>query len=222
MGNIKTIADLTMNLYFEDYANGAEFFDLYDFINYTSISYADLLGQEYITMYNQMRADADYNVIEFSHDWLKTEVVKRGKGEEGWFAELSQPVMSFPFDKSDIGIQNIFPLASNFKFELIRSSISQAWQDEYLPLTCKVFWSLLGQTIYLSGSIKEPPPQLRVVYIPAASPDLDIPASRQKMVIQNTIQLMREAARGYLVKETNNQNLNPLPVTEAARNLIKP
>lgn len=222
LGNIETIADLTMNLYYEDFANNAEFFDLDDFINYTGIAYADLLGQEYITMYNQMRADGDSNAIEFSHDWLKTEVVKRQKDVEGWFAELSQPVMSFPFDKSDIGLQNIFPLGSNFQFELIRSSISQTWQDEFLPLTCKVFWALLGQKIYLNSSLKEPPPELKIVYVPAASLDLDIPASRQKMVIQNTIQLMREAAKGYIIKETNNGNLNPIIQGETDRNLIKP
>ncbi len=210
-----------MNLYFEDYANGAEFFDIDDFVQYTGMAYADLLGQEYIGMYNQMRQDGDNSVIEFSHDWLKTEVVKREKDNEGYFVNLLEPIMSFPYDKRDVGLQNIFPVGTQFKGELIRSSISESWLDEYIPLSCKVYWSLLGKKIYLSTTMGEPPASLRVVYVPSLSDSLEIPASRQKMVIDNTIKMMREAARGFLVKETNNQNLNELPITDNARNLIK-
>lgn len=220
-GNIRTIADLTMNLYFQDYANGAEFFDIDDFISYTGMSYADLLGQEYQIMYNQMRQDGEANIVEFSHDWLKQEVLERQKGDEGYFIELSQGVMSFPYDKRDVGVQNIFPVKNEFKSELIRSSISEIWMDEYLPLSNKVFWALLGNKIYLSSKLAEPPLKVRVVYVPSVSEDLDIPASRQKMVMDNTIKMMRESARGFLVKETNNQNLNEAPQTELDRNLIK-
>lgn len=221
MGNIKTIADLTMNVFYGDYANSAEFFDIDDFVAYTGMAYADLLGQEYQIMYNQMRQDGEANIVEFSHDWLKQEVLERQQGDEGYFVELSQGVISFPFDKRDVSIQNIFPTKKEFKGELIRSSISEIWMDEYLPLSNKVFWALLGKKIYLSSKLAEPPKEVRVVYLPGVSEDLDIPASRQKMVMDNTIRMMRESAKGYLVKETNDQNLNKAPQTELDRNLIK-
>lgn len=221
-GNIKIIADLTMNLYFEDFANGAEFFDIDDFVRYTGIAYADLIGQEYLVMYNQNRQDGNMDIIEFSHDWLKTEVVKKQSGVEGFFIELSQPIMSFPFDRKDSGIQNIFPVGGKFKGEFIRSSISEIWKDQYLPLTQHVYWALLENKIYLSSNLVDPPLEMRVVYVPEASENLNIPSSRQQSVIKNTIQLMREAAKGYVVKENNNQNLNPIIQTETDRNLIKP
>lgn len=200
---------------------GSEFFDLDDFILYTGIAYADLVGQEYIVMYNQMRQDGNMDIVEFSHDWLKTEVVKKQSGAEGYFIELSQPVMSFPFDKRDVGVQNIFPVASKFKGEFIRSSISEYWKDQYLPLTQHIYWALLKDKIFLSSNLVEPPAEMRVIYVPSAGGDLDIPASRQQSVIKNTIQLMREAAKGFVVNETNDGNTNEIIETEADLNLIK-
>lgn len=221
MGNIRTLADHTMNIYYADFAAGSSFFDIDDFISYTGMAYADLLGQEYQIMYNQMRQDGEANIVEFSHDWLKQEVLKRQKGDEGFFIELSQGVMSFPYDRKDVGIQNIFPTKQGFKNELIRSSISEIWQDIYLPISNKIFWALLENKIYLSSVTYEPPTELRVVYVPSVSEDLDIPASRQKMVMDNTIKMMRESQRGVLVKETNDGNLNKAPQTELDLNLIK-
>lgn len=220
-GNIKIIADLALNLFYGDYANGAEFLDADDFIYYAGLSYTDLLGQEYQIMYNQMRADGDENVIEFSHDWLKTEVIKREKDNEGYYVKLSEQVCSFPYDKRDVGIQNVFPVGGKFKNEVIRSSISSIWQDSYLPLTKNVFWGLLEDRIYFSSNLVDPAPEYRIVYVPGVSDNLQIPASRQKMVIDNTIKLVKESLRGTIIKETNNQNLNVAPVTEADQNLIK-
>lgn len=222
MANIKEVASRVENLYFQDYAETSEFFDAGDFAFYCGAAYADLLGQEYRLEYNRMIAEGVSDIVGFSSDWLKTETLKRQTDKEnGYYIDLSQPILSLPYDKQNSSIQNIYPADKKFKGEYIRGSVDNTWEDEYLPLTKKVFWSLLGNRIYLTTNMGEPPSLSKVVYVPGISDDLDIPDARVWAVITNTIEMMRKAAANYVVSETADQNSNKLPQTDVDKNLIK-
>ncbi len=223
MANIKEVASRTQNLYFQDYAETSQFWDESDFVFYTGAAYSDLLGQEYRLEYNRMQSEGEVNTISFSHDWLQTvSDLKREKDEIGFFVKLPTSVMSFPYDKRDCGLQNIFAVSGGRKGqEYVRSTISENWYDEFLPPTKKIFWALLRDKIYLTTNIGEPPLISKVVYVPGISDDLDIPDVRVWAVITNTIEMMRKAAANNIVKETANQNQNETLLTDADRNLIK-
>lgn len=220
---IKILAGRIMDLYYEDYASNTQFFDIDDFIFNVGSTYADLLSKEYDTERQRMRIEGEEGYATFSHDWLQTQVcpLKR-KGEEGDYYQLIQKPMSFPYDKYDIGIQNVFPVGSKFRDELVRDSIDKSWQDKFLPNTKNVFWSLIQDTIIVRGSVNQsPPPSIRVVYVPEVSLDLEIPNSRNAMITAAVLVLMRKLEENHLVKETNDQNKNKLPITENDKNLIK-
>lgn len=221
MADIKTVAGHTMDLYFGDFAEAAEFFDIDDFVFYTGAAYADLLGQEYRIEYAKMAAEGEGNLVSFSHDWLQTFEAKRDKDDDGYFIKLPQPVMSFPFDKRDLGIQNIFAANKLMAKEYIRSSIGTIWQDQFLPASTNIYWALLRDKIYLYTNIGEPPMLSKLVYIPGISDDLDIPDTRVQMVMTDTLKMMRDAEQGNLVKETADGNLNETLVSDVDRNLIK-
>jgi len=218
MADIKTVADRVMNLYFQDYANGAEFFVLDDFVYYVGAAYAELLAQEF----DKARAEYPENSVAFSSDWLISETLKLDNDDDnGFFLQLSNPVMSFPYDKRNSGIQNIFPSKTKLAGEYIRSTVSEIWMNELLPNTNKVYWALIGDKILLSSNLRQPPEFSKVLYVPGISAMLNIPDARVNMVTKSTIMMMREASRNHVIKETNDQNLNPIPQTESDSNLIK-
>jgi len=215
-----------MDLYYEDYASNTDFYDINDFIFQTGSAYAALLQAEYNQHRAEMRADRQEGYATFSHDWLQTQTIQitRSK-EEGDYYLLKQKPMSFPFDMWDIGIQNVFPVGARFTKELIRDSIDKSWQDDLLPNTKNVFWSLIQDRIIVkcNSVMVSPPPFIRIIYVPDVSPDLEIPASRNAIITTTVISMMRKIVdEGHLVKTTNNQNKNTLPVTENDRDLINP
>lgn len=220
---IKILAGRIQDLYYQDYAGNTQFFDIDDFIFNVGSAYADLLQKEYDSERMLMRADKQEGYVTFSHDWLQTQECQLvRKNEEGIYYKMKQKPMSFPFDKWDIGIQNIFPVGAKFSKELIRDSIDKSWMDDLLPNTKNVFWRLLKDNILVSDSVlQSAPPAIRVVYVPEVSVDLEIPNSRNAMITASVLTLMRKLEENYLVKETNDQNKNKLPVTETDRNLIK-
>ena len=220
---IKILAGRIQDLYYEDYAGNSQFFDIDDFIFNTGSAYAKLLQDEYDSERQNMSIDREEGLISFSHDWLQTQVLQLNrKGEEGESYLLKQKPMSFPYDKHDIGIQNVFPVGAKFTKELIRDSIDKSWQNDLLPNTKNVYWSLIKDSILVRGSVlQSAPPFIRVVYVPEISVDLEIPNSRNAVITTMVLSLMRGMEANHLVKETNDQNKNKLPVTENDRNLIK-
>lgn len=218
---LKIVGQHVIDLFYQDYKSTSQFWDIEDGIYYAGVAYGDLLGQEYMLEYKTMLATKEEGIVQFSHDWLQTEDLKLKDGADGTYVELSNLPMSFPYDKQDVGIQNVFISGTKFSGELIRSTIASFWQDKYLPNTTTVFWALLQNKIYFRSTQSAPPAAVKVVYVPEVNDNLKIPNSRENMVVQMAVQLMLKAKEGNLVKETNDQNKNVAPVTELDRNLIK-
>lgn len=218
---LKIVAQHVIDLFYQDYKSTSQFWDVEDGMYFAGVAYGDLLGQEYMAQYKEMRAMREEGIVQFSHDWLQTEDLKIKDGEDGPYVELTNLPMSFPFDKQDVGIQNVFVAGSKFKGEIVRSTIDSIWQDKYLPNTTTIFWALLQNKIYFKSTQAAPPPAVKVVYVPEVSDNLKIPNSRENMIVQMAVQLMLKAKEGNLVKEVNDQNKNVAPVTEMDRNLIK-
>lgn len=218
---LKIVGQHVIDLFYQDYKSTSQFWDVEDGAYFAGVAYGDLLGQEYMLEYKNMQAIREEGIVQFSHDWLLTEDLKLQKGDDGPYVELSALPMSFPYDKQDVGIQNIFVTGTKFNGEIVRSSIASFWQDKYLPNTTTVFWALLKNKIYFRSTQAAAPAAVKVVYVPEVDENLLIPNSRENMVVQMAVQLMLKAKEGNLVKETNDQNKNVAPVTEMDRNLIR-
>lgn len=219
---LKIVGQHVIDLFYQDYKSTSQFWDIEDGIYFAGVAYGDLLGQEYMQVYKGMQANGEEGIVQFSHDWLQTEDLKLKEGDDGPYVELTNLPMSFPYDKQDVGIQNIFVTGSKFSGEIVRSTIASIWQDRYLPNTTVIFWALLKNKIYFKSKQAAPPAAVKVVYVPEVSDNLLIPNSRENMIVQMAVQLMLKAKEGNLVKETNDQNKNTAPVTELDRNLIRP
>lgn len=219
---LKIIGQHALDLFLQDYKGTTQFWSVEDTTYFAGVAYAELLSQEYMLVYKSMQQSGEEDIVTFSHDWLQTETIKVCSDQfDGTFAQLPCEPMSFPYDKRDIGIQNVFPALGKFNGELIRSNINTIWMDELLPQTDDIYWSLLKDKLILKFTRKTPPPALRVVFVPSVNENLLIPDTRANAMIQMTVDLMRKSKDGNLIKETNDQNKNTAPQTEMDRNLIK-
>lgn len=219
---IKILAGHIMDDFYQDYPSNEEFFSLSDFIFQTGSAYADILSKEFDVERLKMKQDGIDTYVSFSHDWLQTQVLQlQRKSEEGEYYQLLQKPMSFPYDKWDSGLQNVFPVGAKNNNELVRATIDTNWQNKFSPLTHTIYWTYLKDKIYPVTSLQSAPPSIRVVYIPEVSLDLEIPNSRNAMISVAVLTVMRKLSEGFLIDESNNQNKNKLPVTENDPNLIK-
>ena len=205
-----------MDLYYQDYRSSFDFFDEGDFLFHTGAAYAEMLGGEF----DKARAESGGNTVEFSGDLLLSAVIETQKDSAGFFAALPEPIMSFPYDSRNSGIQNILPIGETTP-EYIRSSISQGWYNDYLPNSNKVFWNLVGNRINLSSNLRNPPALSTLIYVPAISATISIADGRVNAIVKATIGLLREASKGFIVKETNDGNLNKVASEESDINLNK-
>lgn len=211
-----------MDLFYQDYASNEEFFSLDDFIFQTGSAYADILSKEFDVARLMMKQEGIDTYVSFSHDWLQTQVLQlQRKSEGGEYYQLLQKPMSFPYDKWDSGIQNVFPVGAKYNSELVRATIDTNWMNKFSPLSKTIYFNYLKDRIYPVTSLQSAPPSIRVVYIPEVSLDLEIPNSRNAMISVAVLTVMRKLAEGFLVGETNDQNKNKLPITENDRKLIK-
>lgn len=219
---LKYIGQHALDLFYQAFKPAAGFWDIDDAIYFAGVSYAGLLSQEYDIERQRLMKDGEETIVTFSHDWLQTQDLEIEKDEDfGWSAKLDKPIMSFPFDKRDVGLQNIFP--KGFKSEFIRSSIDSIWQNELLPLTKNTYWALLKDKIILFNNSKQEflKKKIKVVYVSAIHEDMEIPQTRHKMIIDATILLMRNSEKDKVVKKLNSGNENAVLQEEADQNGIK-
>ena len=216
MANIREIADRVQNIYFQDYKSSAEFFELSDFVFFVGSSYAEMLAAEF----DKARAEAGNDVVEFAGDLVSVKEIETKKDSRGFYAELPESIMSFPYDARNSGIQNILP-AREKAFEYIRSTTSQAWMDNLMPATNKVFWSLMGNRIDLFSNLRTPPEYSTIIYVPAISNTVIIADGRVNTIIKSTISMLRESAKNFIIKENNDGNLNKTERSESDENLNK-
>ena len=216
MADIKIVAGRIMDLFYQDYRSSFDFFDDADFVFHTGAAYADMLAMEF----DKARAESGSSVVDFSSELLLSVNIETEKDKAGFFARLPQPVMSFPYDSRNSGIQNIFPVGERSS-EYIRATISQNWYDEFLPKSNKIFFNLVGNRINLFSNLRNPPEISNIIYVPGISDTLNITDARVSAIIKSTILLLREAARGFVIKETNDGNLNKIASEESDINLNK-
>lgn len=214
---LKYVAQLAMDNFFQDYKGESDFWELDDFIsmcgNTISGMYYDIYKQQYALLKQQKKTE----LVAFDAGWLVEEIVPVKQNGLQYFIDFDSNVMTFPYDQNDIGIQNVF----NGFDELKRTTLSTLWQLKYLPKTNRIFYYLgLGKIgIYNNGNcnIKE----LRVLYIPAMNDgESSVPDGIIGDAIIKTIMAMRQMASGEIIDKTDDFNTNKILQTELDKNSL--
>ena len=220
---LKYVAQLAMDLYYQNYKGENDFWELGDFIQ----NCGNTAAKMYLTFYQQdyamLRQDKKEEVVSFDAGWLleqDAEVTGNGIFKS---ATLEYPVMTFPYDRSSCGLQHIFPLEPLSFDELQRTSLSALYQLKYVPKTNDIYFysdvskadcdtvSKIGILNKGNCNIKK----IKVYYVPVLNDEnANVPDGIISDVVANTVLMMKQIEQGTVVDMTENQNSNKILQTE--------
>lgn len=216
---------MAMDSYYGDYKPSSAFFDLPDFIRYAATSATDFYNKLYQQQYAQMRADGKKDeVIAFSNDFLLDQILRVEFKDGEYFSTLEKPVMSFVYDESNVGVQNVFPLQPR-GYELERSDIDELWQFQYWPVSNRISWALDGKRILYVNRGKCNLEKVKVIYVPSITgddPEVELPDGIVYSVISQTVGTMRGLLQNNVLKKASDYNENKTIQSEIDKNLITP
>lgn len=229
---LKYIGQLAMDNYYLNYQGEDDFFDLEDFTTMVGNTIAGMYLTFYQQQYQMLRQEKKEEVITFDSGWLMEQDldVSVDKDTKSIYAILEKPVMSFPYDKSSTGIQNIFITDPFSSEELERVSLSSIWQLKYIPKTNVIFFCPDVSPTTCDGGyakitfIKKGDcniKKVRVLYVPSLN-DGEAYVSDGVIgdAIIKTVMAMRQMESGQVIDQTNDGNSNKIMQSEIDKNTL--
>lgn len=219
MSTQSSLAQNTMDLYYQQYASDEDFFKIYHFKYLNGITYAALLQAEYEKSYAKNLAETGIGMATISDDWFCHETVQLVRATEiGQFVTQLKchKIFSFRYDRQDTGLKDVIALNGSCG-DFIRLRFIERWKLQLLPEgTPEIYYFPLGNKIYFSN-ITCGLSKAIVVYIPALNmlDDIDIAPTLEADIVQGTLNLMFAARQGKpVIDTTNDGNPNATMETE--------
>jgi hypothetical protein len=219
---IPIVAQYVMDSYYQDFKQESEFFDLPDFIFHSASTVGDYYRQEYKQMYDQIRAEKSDEIVAFSEDLLVPITLKVKDNVATFPKDFS--VMSFTSDRQTSGFQKIFvtkPKQNGFGIQLERSNLYQIWQLRYVTKSNVVYWYYDRGAIKFFTKGEFNIQEIDVLYVPGVSTSMLVPDSLIDWTVNNTVQKMKAIKQGTVVKQSIDNNNNPIQETEMNKNALK-
>ena len=219
---LKLVAQQAMDNYYQQFKNdNTDFFSLEDFIQYCGNSVAAIYNTFYLEQYKEIRGDKKDEVVTFDIGWLDEMMLDVKETDGRLFSKFSKSIFTFPFDRSNTGLQNVFIVNPNDRCECERSNINNIWQLEYIPQTNKIFFYVdkggLGFVNKGMCNVKK----VRVLYVPSVYADMNVPDGIIEMVVQKTVLSMRQMADKHIVKKSLDGNDNQIIESEINKLSLK-
>lgn len=228
---LRYVAQLAMDNYYQQYKGEDDYWDLEDFVSMCGNTVSGLYSTFYQQEYAMLRQERKDEVISFDAGWLLEQEAEVQKAGDRLFAVLEKPVMTFPYDQSSSGIQTIFITEPSSFDELERTNLGALWQLKYLPKTNRIFFysdvektscvsiSKLGFINKGNCNIKK----IRILYIPSMSDEFaNVADGIIADVVLKTVLAMKQMAANTVVDQTADQNSNKILQTELdKKTLIK-
>lgn len=221
---LKYIAQSAMDAYYRDYKGNTGFFDLNDFIFRAGASVAEYYQKTYDQKYAELRQEKRHRdeLIGVDTDLLSVQELTVKDGE----ATLKFPVMSFLYDTSGMGYQQLISIKPK-EAVLERSSMDELWQYNYLPKTCRIFWRPQNGKLKFYMNANANVSLVELYYIPSVMnsqgevfEDAMIADGIMDYAINATIAKLRQV-EAQVVKESNDFNENKIMQTEMNKVQLK-
>ncbi len=188
------------DLYYQDFTDSNEgFFDQEFFERQVQDAYAAILQDVFDKTYGLLRGEGNHkiNMVSFDSQWLLREEIEIREGR----AELKFVPMSFRYDQSECGIQDVIG-SCNF----IRIKYDEQHKFNHIVSSNEVFWwTERGENteLYFKGTCKE---KAKVYYIPTGT-NAPIADSAADDIKKAVLALLWEAKRGgYPPDEINDSS----------------
>lgn len=223
---LQYVAQLAMDNFYQSYKGEDDFFDLEDFISMCGNTVAAIYLSFYQQEYNMLRQESKDEVVSFDSGWLLEKDLKVEKESiDSLYAILDEGVMTFPYDRSSIGIQNIFITDPSSTDEVERTNISSVWRLKYIPKTNKIWFyttvSNEGTKIQFINKGDCNIKKVKVLYVPTmTNPDSPVADGVISDAVIKTVVAMKQIASGNVVDQTANMNGNKIMQTEIDKNTL--
>ena len=213
MATLTEIASKAQDLYFQDYADRKEFFDLKDFKFHCAAKYSEMLNALYQAARKDNKAESGFSSVEIPAQWLITQKIEEDKlffdaMQKRWYCETTWPIFSFDFDSFGNGLNGIRPYGSSCNLKKI--SNQEIRFADIIPQTPDIYYFLENKKRI--DFLKKPTLPISVYYIPqvlGADDQCVMSDNIVSEVIQATLQLMFGAKQGMpVIKETDDDNRN--------------
>lgn len=213
---LQYVAQLVQDEFYQQYKGENDFWELSDFITMTGNTVAGMYQQVYQQYYAMIRQEKNPEVVCFDSGWLLSQELEVKKDGDGFLtATLTKPVMTFPYDRSSSGLQEIFIIEPFNTCPLERTSISALYQFKYLPKTNRVFFYQDMNKINFWSNIILNVKKIRVLYVPVMNdPEAPVADGIIADAITKTVSTLKQIAAGNVVDSTENQNSNKIMQTE--------
>lgn len=214
---LKFIGQSAMDKYYREYKGNTGFFTLDDFIFNGGIQVAEFYQRLYNEKYAELRQEKIHKdeLVGVDEELLSSQELEVKDN----IATLQYPVMSFLYDKSNVGFQFLLPVKpSDIKLE--RSSLDEVWQFDYIPETNRVFWYARQGTLRFKKNSACTLQKVELLYIPSVMDkegkvfgDAVIADGVANAAINGTVAAIR-ALEAKIVKESLDGNSNMALETE--------
>lgn len=213
---LQYVAQLAMDNFYQQYKGENDFWELSDFISMVGNTVAGMYQDIYKQYYALIRQDKNPEVVCFDSGWLLSQELEVKKDNDGFLtATLTKPVMTFPYDRSSSGLQEIFIIEPFNTCQPERTSISALYQFKYLPKTNRVFFYQDMNKINFWSNIILNVKKIRVLYVPVMNdPEAPVADGIIADAITKTVSTLKQIAAGNVVDSTENQNSNKIMQTE--------
>jgi hypothetical protein len=215
---LRFIGQSSMDLYYRDFKGNTGFFELDDFIFRAATTVADYYQKTYEQKYQELRQtkSAKDELVGVDQDLLSSQELEFKDN----IATLLYPVMSFLYDKSNVGYQFLLPIQpSDVKFE--RASLDEVWQFDYLPKSNRIFWLPQQGKIRLQKNSTCTIQKAELLYIPSVIDktgkvfgEAMVADGVAAIAINQTVAAMKGLSDSTIVKESLDGNENKTIQTE--------
>lgn len=211
MATLIQAASAAQDLYFQDYADRKEFFDIDTFKYHFAAKYSAMLNTMFQAIRRENKAESGFSNVEINAQWLYTERIDEAKLDDlqqRFYVETKFNIFSFDFDSWGNGLNGIRPYGNN-KCNLKKISNQEIRFQDIIPTTPDIYYFLEGKNkIYF---LSKPPVPLSLYYVPevlGANDNCVLSDNIVEEVISATLQLMFGAKSGNIIKESDDGNRN--------------
>jgi hypothetical protein len=217
MAYLKDIAQIVMDLYYQNYKADEEFFKKHHFKYLVTVCYNSFIQDYYDLNYTKNLAENGHAQVDLSSDWFVEEEAEVKYENGNYTAILKNRPFAFLHDNQYRSISDIVPVDCDCDVRLSRIKAVERWKLSALPATSYTFWYLFAGNRIRFEKVKCGIGKIIVYVLPSLVTTDDkavIASGLQQKVIEATLNLMFQARQGTVVDFTNNQNPNKVMETE--------
>jgi hypothetical protein len=214
------IGQQALDLFYQNYKSDVDFFDVDDATSYAGNAVASIYQKLFDLKRAEIRAEKKDEIVTFDVGVLSQQILNVIKSGNSYKAAFTSPIMSFFTDSNTSGIQEVI-VTSPVGVEVERTSISQLWQQKFMPATNVIFW--YSDSISINFIVKGNCNVNTVVvyYVPAVNDTMLVPDGIVEDAIKETLQLMMAAKNGVVIKKSIDGNQNKIMETEIDKSQLK-